>query len=111
MPTKVEVTKNGKKYSYDYERIVVLLDENNADHLRRYADKFFPKLNGKGNINHSVRHILNTVFELSSNPEIVRMIKDDTSLNDDICMMLRKITDAYIKQQDAEIEDASFGLY
>ena len=32
MATKVEVTRNGKKYSYDYERIVVLLDEKNADH-------------------------------------------------------------------------------
>ena len=111
MATKVEVTSNGKRYSYDYERIVVLLDENNADHLRRYADAFFPKLNGKGNINHAVRHILKTVFELASNPEIQRMVKGDTSLNDDICMMLRKMTDAYIKREDEEIEDASFGLY
>ena len=109
---KVEVTgRNGKKYTYDYDKIIVVLDKNNADHLRRYADSYFPKLNGKGNVNHAVRHILTTVFDLANNPEVVSLIKDDPSLNDDICMGLRKLVNIALKAKDDEIEDESYSLF
>ena len=111
MATKVEVTRNGKKYSYDYERIVVLLGIEEVEVLRRYADKFHPKLNGKGNINHSVRHILETVFSIAENPEVQRMIKSEPHLNDDICMGLRRLVDLAIKANDTELEDESYALY
>lgn len=109
MSTKVEVTsKAGKKYGYTYQKFVVLLDKDNAELMRAYADKFFAKLNGDGNVSQAIRHILTTVFDLARNPEIARMIKEDPSLNNDPCLMLRKMADEYIKRKDEELDDESW---
>ena len=109
--SKVSVVSNGKRYNYDYEKVVVMLDEDTAQRLRKYADKFFPRLNSDGNLNASVRHILNAVFELEANPEVEKLINDDMSMNDDICMMIRKMADSYIKQKDMELDDESWATF
>ena len=69
MSTKVEVTsKAGKTYGYTYQKFVVLLDKDNAELTRAYADKFFAKLNGDGNVSQAIRHILTCLLYTSPSP-------------------------------------------
>ena len=110
--TKLEVkASNGNTYSYSRERLIVLVEENMANQLRGYAKVFFPKPNGDGNLNATVRHIINAVFGLAENPDIQRLVREDAVLNDDIIMFIRKACDAYIKQKDSEESDESWTLY
>ena len=110
--SKVSVTApSGKRYDYPYRKLVIMLGEEEAEKLKKYADRFHPKLSGGGNINASTRHILESVFQIASDPEVVKLVRDDPSLNDDVIMFIRKAVHEYIRMKDQELDDESFALF